>query len=67
MGSLDPQAEQGRTVPQVCRFLKIDPPFTGPSMRDQVNTILDQGWTFVEIDQINTNYFAVFTRTKRQQ
>jgi len=64
MGTLDPVVTNVR--PQVCRFLKLTAPFTGPNMRDDINAILDQGWLLQGIYLINGDNFAVFTRSKRQ-
>ena len=62
MGTLDEQ-----TVPkQVCRFLKLSAPFTGPNMKDDIDAILDEGWSLNGIYLINGDQFAVFTRPKKQ-
>ena len=62
MGTLDEQ-----TIPkQVCRFLKLTTPFTGPNMKDDIDVILDEGWNLTGIYLIQGNDFAVFTRPKKQ-
>jgi hypothetical protein len=63
MGTLD--AEQ-LVEQQVCRFLKLTAPFTGPNMRDDINNVLNEGWKLNTIALINGDYFAVFVRPKKQ-
>jgi hypothetical protein len=67
MGTLDTMSEEPDVIPQVCRFLKLTAPFTGPNMRDDINTILELGWRLNGIYTINAEFWAVFTRPKRQQ
>jgi hypothetical protein len=64
-GSLD--LSKNETPKQVCKFLKLSAPFTGPNMRDDINNVLDEGWNLNGIYIINGDDFAVFTRPKRQQ
>ena len=54
------------TPKQICRFLKLTTPFTGPNMRDEINNILKDGWNLLGIYLIEGNNFAVFTRPKQQ-
>jgi len=62
-GSLDQ-----RIVPKMaCRFLLLTTPFTGPNMRDDINVVLDKGWTLIGIYLIDGKDFAVFQRPKRQK
>ena len=51
---------------QVCRFLKLEAPFTGPNLKDEVNDVLSQGWNLIGIYLIGGSNFAVFTRPKKQ-
>lgn len=62
MGTLD-----SKVVPDlVSRMDKIDAPFTGPSIKAQLDAILALGWNLIGIFTINGNEFAVYTRPKRQ-
>jgi len=64
-GSLD--SIKGSVPKQVCRFLKLTAPFTGPNMRDDVNAVLADGWNLNGIFLIDGDNWAVFTRPKRQK
>ena len=66
MGSLDQQAEQGTVVPQASRVDKIDAPFTAPSIKVQLDAVLELGWNLIGVFTINSDEYAVFTRPKRQ-
>ena len=56
-----------KIVPKmVCRFLKLTTPFTAPNMRDDVNAILNLGWSLVGIYPIDGSDWAVFQRPKKQ-
>jgi len=57
---------QTRVGKQVCRFLKLTAPFTGPNMKDDINLILDEGWNLNGIYLIQGSDYAVFTRPKKQ-
>ena len=67
MGTLDTLPEEPNAVPQVCRFLKMTAPFTGPNMRDDINVVLEEGWRLSGIYLIDGDNWAVFTRPKRQK
>ena len=57
---------QIRVGKQICRFLKLTTPFTGPNMKDDINLVLDEGWDLNGIYLIQGSDFAVFTRPKKQ-
>jgi hypothetical protein len=65
MGTLDPQPEQAKAVPQVSRLEKIDGN-TGPNIKTELDAVLDDGWNLIDVFTKGTNTFAVFTRPKRQ-
>jgi hypothetical protein len=39
---------------------------TGPTIKDEVEAILDKGWNLIAIHDISGNTFAFYTRPKRQ-
>ena len=50
---------------KVCRVEKIDGN-TGPSIKTELDAILNDGWELIDVFSKGTNTFAVFTRPKRQ-
>ena len=51
--------------PQVCRLDKLDGN-TAPTIRDEINLILAEGWMFETVFTKGSNTFALFTRPKQQ-
>lgn len=51
--------------PSVSRMLKLAGN-TAPAIKAELDPILDDGWTLIDVFTKGTNTFAVFTRPKRQ-
>jgi hypothetical protein len=65
MGTLDRLPEQGDTLPQTSRVDKLTA-ITAPTIKAELDAILELGWYLNGIYDIGANTFAVFTRPKRQ-
>ena len=65
MGSLDEQPLRSTLISKV---LKISLPRTGPLMKDDINTVLNDGWHIAAsyYDTSRDEVRFIFTRPKRQ-
>ena len=57
-----------RVAMQVAKVLKIDLPRSGPLMKDDINTVLADGWLLMTsyYDSSRDEVRFIFTRPKRQ-